>query len=295
MKNMKIICNPSEISPVALAIGNFDGVHLGHKAIISKARKVAADNGLQVAVMTFEPHPRMFFQREKAPKRISLFKQKMQLLEANGIDICYVLKFNANFARLPATEFVQKYLAGNHVITGADFAFGADRGGDAAMLQEMLGDKYHIVAPFKDSAEIVSSSRIRAALQAGDVKDANALLGHEFSISAKVQRGAGNGTKLGFPTANLQLKKHQLRPKYGVYAVETNFGSGVANFGVRPTLDGKTELLEVHIFNFSKDIYGQDLQVKFNDYIREEMHFADINQLKEQIEKDVEIAQKFIN
>lgn len=292
---MQIIYNPARIGRCALAIGNFDGVHLGHKAIIAKAKEIAAKQGVPAAVMTFEPHPRMFFQKEKAPKRITPFKQKIQLFSAEGVEICYVIKFNHYFASIKADDFMQRYLRRVHVITGENFGFGADRSGNTAILHEKLGDRYHSVAPIMLSDEVVSSSQIRHALTDGDLSKANAMLGHEFFVAGKVQRGAQNGAKLGFPTANLRLKPKQIRPKYGVYAVQTNFGAGVANFGVRPSLDGKTELLEVHIFDFSQDIYGKDLQVKFCAYIREEKFFDGIESLSEQIAKDVDAAKKIFN
>lgn len=290
---MQIIINPARIGSCALAIGNFDGVHLGHREIISKAQQVAGTNGFKTAVMTFEPHPRSFFQREKAPKRISLFKQKMQLLDEAGVEICYVMKFNQAFAGISADDFIARFLRRAHVVTGENFGFGANRSGDSAKLEEALGERYHRVCAYNGGGEVVSSSRIRAALQEGELAQANSLLGHKFVVAGKVRHGAKNGTKLGFPTANVALKPKQIRPKYGVYAVMTNYGAGVANLGVRPSLDGKTELLEVHLFNFNENIYGQDLQVEFHDYIRGEIHFSGVEELSAQIQKDKDAAEKF--
>lgn len=289
---MRIIYNPARIGSCALAIGNFDGVHLGHRAIIDKAREVAEGIGYKASVMTFEPHPRMFFQREKAPKRIATFKQKMQLLKDAGVEDCYVMKFNSKFAAIDADDFIARFLRRAHVVTGENFGFGAGRSGDSGKLDEALGARYHTVPALNIDGDVVSSSRIRAALQEGELELANQLLGHKFSVQGKVQHGAKQGAQLGFPTANLRLKPKQLRPKYGVYAVQTNLGAGVANFGVRPSLDGKNELLEVHLFNFAKDIYGEDLQVKFHAYIRPEKHFAGVDELRAQIEKDVNAAKQ---
>jgi riboflavin kinase/FMN adenylyltransferase len=293
---MQIICNPARIGRCALAIGNFDGVHVGHKAIIAKTREVAVSSDMPdmpVAVMTFEPHPRQFFQKEKAPKRITPFKQKMQLLAGEGVDICYVIKFNRYFASIAADDFMARYLRRALIVTGENFAFGADRGGDTTLLEAKLGLRYHKVSVLESVGEIASSSQVRHALVDGNLDKANAMLGHEFFVMGKVQHGAKNGAKLGFPTANIKLKPKQIRPKYGVYAVKTNYGAGVANFGVRPSFDGKTELLEVHIFNFAQDIYGQDLQVKFCAYIREEKFFDGIESLSQQITKDIDATQDF--
>ncbi len=292
---MQIIFNPKKMPPelagkLAIAIGNFDGLHKGHCAIITAAREVAREKGLKTAVITFEPHPLHIFRPEKLPVRLTDMKSKLNLFEELGVEVAIILKFNKKFAQLPAEEFIEKFLRGNHVITGHDFAFGKGRAGSAEMLEEKLGRDYTRLEQLGNGEIVYSSSAIRKALREGDVKNANSLLGRNYQITARVVSGAGKGSAIGFPTANLRLKPAMLRPKYGVYKVITNYGRGVANFGVRPTLDGRTELLEVHIFGFDKKIYGEKLTVEFVDFIRAEKAFNSVEELKEQIGKDCEQA-----
>lgn len=286
---MKIIFNPTSIDQkLAVALGNFDGVHLGHQAIIAQAKKFAKDNSLPASVITFEPHPVKLFRPESSHNRIADLKGKIKLLEEQGIENCYILKFNKSFSQLTADEFINRYIKDSFVVTGNDFSFGSKRQGNTEILKSVFGDKYY-------SSEIIggiSSSKIRDALRAGDVREANKMLGHHYTIRGNVVSGDAKARELGFPTANIRLKRDLLRAKYGVYAVSTQYGRGVANFGVRPTLDGTKELLEVHIFDFEKNIYGQALEVKFIDYIREERKFASFDDLANQIKLDSKIARE---
>ncbi len=290
---MKIIYNPKTIpSGHAIALGNFDGVHLGHKVILRQMRDIAAAKSLKPAVITFEPHPIALFRPQVLPVRINDLHVKMELLAANGVEVCYIIKFNRQFSELKALEFIDKYLRGNHIITGFNFAFGHNREGGPELLHEVLGGNYTQVEPVEEGGAVYSSSMVRMALKSGEVRMANKLLGYDYYIRGKVIRGAGKGAGIGFATANIKLKPSLLRAKYGVYAVNTQFGRGVANFGVRPTVDGKTELLEVHIFDFAKDIYGQSLKVEFLDFIREERTYKSLDELKLQIVKDAAKAKE---
>jgi len=288
---MQVYYNPKVIEKnQVIALGNFDGVHMGHKAILKKTKWLAAQSGAKPAVITFEPHPVHLFKPSVLPIRINSLKGKIALLEKAGIENCHILKFNRSFANLSAEEFINKYLAGNHIVTGYDFVFGKSRTGNAELLQERLGENYTIIPPQEGDGVVYSSSKVRTALKAGDVQTANFLLGHNYFIEGKVLHGAGKGAQIGFATANIKLKPYLLKPKYGVYKVQTNYGAGIANFGVRPTLDGITEILEVHLFDFRGDIYGKMLNVEFEKYIRAEKKFASVQELKNQIQEDIKIA-----
>ncbi|PIR32077.1 MAG: hypothetical protein COV36_05345 [Alphaproteobacteria bacterium CG11_big_fil_rev_8_21_14_0_20_44_7] len=292
---MQIIFNPALINDkCVIALGNFDGVHLGHKAIVQKTVELAKEKQVPAAVMTFEPHPMHLFRKDKLPIRLTPLKAKIALLEREGIERVYIMKFNRSFAEISAEDFISRFLANCHVVTGSNFGFGKGRSGDERLLKAKLGENYTQITEISQAGEVYSSSLIRKALKSGDVEAANKLLGHIYYIDGKVIGGAKLGEGLGYPTANIKLKAQMLRPKYGVYAVETNFGAGVANFGLRPTIDGKTELLEVHIFDFAENIYGQDLRVNLLAFIREEKHFENIEALKEQIGKDAEAAKAII-
>ena len=287
----KIIYNPKEISGgfangYVLALGNYDGFHLGHKAIIAKARAIADQKGLKLGVISFEPHPITLFKPEKLPIRLNTLRDKVCQLEEAGVDSLIILRFNKSFSEISAHDFIARYLQGNHVVTGFNFAFGYKRQGNTELLQKELGENYTMIDPAKNGEVIYSSSVVRHAIKDGNVRLATQILGHRYFISGKVIKGAGKGSQLGFATANIKLRPELMRPKYGVYAVKTNYGFGVANFGVRPTIDGKTELLEVHLFDFEKDIYGKALKIEFIDYLREEKQFNNIDELIKQISAD---------
>lgn len=285
---MELIYNPTKMPDnLVAAIGNFDGVHLGHKKILGVAKDIAQRTGKRLAVISFEPHPLHIFRPERIPARITDLCAKTDILEDFGVEVLVLLKFNQRFSQISAQDFITKYLAGNHIVSGYNFAFGHKRGGDTKLLKNALGENYTMVDVVAHDEIIYSSSEVRKALQNGDIKLANKLLGHNYFVDLRVAHGAGQGAKLGFPTANLKYKPHMLRPKHGVYKVMTNHGLGVANFGVRPTLDGVTELLEVHLFDFNGDLYGKKLRVEFLDYIRGEKKFSSVDELKKQIQEDI--------
>jgi len=281
---------------VALTLGNFDGVHLGHKAIIGETLKIARAEKLPALLMTFEPHPVSVLQPGGAPFRITSFKQKAELLEKLGIDILLVMKFDRDFANISADEFVKDLLVRDlktrHVIIGHDCNFGRNRGGDAAFLRAKAAEHgfgFTQLSP-RGNAEPFSSTLIRNHIRKGEMREAAGLLGHPFAVLGTVIEGDKRGRTIGFPTANLELGDY-VRPKFGVYAAEAKIAGtaykSIANIGIRPTIGGEKELLEVHILDWSGDIYGREIEVEFNDFIREEKKFSDVEELKKQIAEDI--------
>lgn len=290
-----------------LVLGNFDGVHLGHQAVIAAARDRANALETSVSVLTLEPHPRTLFKPNHPPFRLTPPEAKRRLLRALGVEDVITLNFTPELASLSAPDFVRDILIRDygvkHVVAGHDFVFGYKRGGTMKTLRELLAP-YSVdvteVAPFLDSGgHIMSSSRTREALHAGDLLTAEHILGRPWSISGKVVRGAQRARALGFPTANIELGDY-LRPKFGVYVVRArragaseNF-TGVANIGNRPTVDGLHELLEFHLFDFHSVIYDEEWEVELLHYLRPERKFDDFAALSEQIGRDVEQAKAWL-
>lgn len=292
-------------TPTVLAIGNFDGVHLGHRALLSRLTAKAVELGLPPSVMTFEPHPREIFTPEQAPARLTSLREKLNLLEDCGVGRAYVLHFSRKLAHLSAEEFIDRVLVGGlgvrHVIIGDDFRFGCGRVGDFDLLRRAGAQhKFGVEAmPTVDiDGERVSSSAVRDALAAGDLEHAARLLGRPYVIAGRVVHGERVGRKFGFPTANVQLKRKRL-PLTGVFAVEVSgLGGGrlrgAANLGVRPTLGrGLKPVLEVHIFDFDRDIYGSHLTVHFLHKLRDEAKFDSHEALKAQIACDVAATKQY--
>lgn len=294
-------------SAVALTIGNFDGVHRGHQALIQKLREAAGKFGLPAAVMTFEPHPREFFAPANAPTRLSSLREKLELLEERGVDQVYVFRFSREFAVLTPAAFIEdilvRGLGTRWLAVGDDFRFGARRAGDYAMLQsasDEFGFRLESLPTVEIDGHRVSSSAVRAALAAGDLQAAQKLLGRSYGISGRVVQGDRLGRELGFPTANVQLKHNRL-PLTGIYAVEVcGLGPkalpGAASLGVRPTIndEGKATL-EVHLIDFDADIYGRHVRVDFVRKIRDEEKYSDLGALQAQIARDVEaVRQVFV-
>ena len=286
-----------------MALGNFDGVHCGHRAVIRTTMEKARGMGVAARVFTLEPHPRSILKPDIPPFRLTPEPAKIRYLKAMGVDDVIVEPFTDAFLHLPAQDFVQKILVEKygvqHVVAGFDFVFGHQRAGTMAKLREWLMP-HHVgvteVMPFRDKGgEVMSSSRTRLALQAGDMKTATHILGRPWSIAGVVEQGAQRGRQMSVPTANIRLGDY-IRPKFGVYAVEAGrVGEapryqGVANIGTRPTVDGKSEWLEAHLFNFEGDIYGQEWEVGLLDFIRPEKAFANVDELRTQIMQDIETA-----
>ena len=292
-------------SATVLTIGNFDGVHLGHRALLARLTAAAAKAGLPAAVLTFEPHLREFFAPQSAPPRLSTLREKLELLADDGVELTYVCHFNARFAGLSAEVFIERVLVGalrvRHLIVGDDFRFGTRRSGDFALLRE-AGDRLGFQVEAMDSVtlegERASSSAVRDALQDGRLEHAARLLGRPYSIDGRVVRGDQIGRQLGFATANIRIK-HERPPLQGVFAVEVKGlpggpHRGAANLGYRPTANQVARpLLEVHLFDFAADIYGAHLNVRFLHKLRDEMKFPDFDALKAQIANDVKAAQAY--
>jgi riboflavin kinase / FMN adenylyltransferase len=307
---MHILRHPSSLRQAergaVVAIGNFDGIHLGHQAVIGIAGRLARDAGAPQAVLTFEPHPRSVFQPAGPPFRLTPFRVKAQLLRQLGVEILFSLRFDLALASRSAEDFVRSVLVERlgirHAVVGYDFVFGNRRRGTAALLVEMgreLGFGVTTVEPVQAGEEIYSSTRIRHLLEAGKPRDAAALLGRPWEIDGRVERGDQRGRTIGFPTANLLLADY-LRPAAGVYAVRAGIGrngawyDAVANFGRRPTFNGTDLRLEVHLFDFAGDLYGRHLRVQLIDYIRPEQKFSGIDALKAQIAADADAARAIL-
>jgi riboflavin kinase/FMN adenylyltransferase len=294
---------PPAFKGAHIALGNFDGVHLGHRAILSACIAGAKAQGAKAAVMTFEPHPREFFARNPEKLRIYPLARKLELLRDCGIDCVYVVRFNARFAATSAHDFIEtllhKKLAVRHVVTGYNFAFGNHRQGNTAFLAQMaesLGFGYSAVDPVHDAhGNSISSSAVRDALAQGDMQAASGMLGQPYTITGRVKKGDGRGRGLGFPTANLALSG-LLWPRFGVYgvrvALDDQIIDGVANLGVKPTFPGAAPLLEVHCFGIDRDLVGKKIRVELRDFLREEQKFASLDALKTQIARDCEQAKE---
>lgn len=288
----------SSDTPHALAIGNFDGLHLGHQALLAKTVAVAKRLQLKPAVMTFDPHPREFFTPKQAPTRLSSLREKLEYFEEVGIEDAYVLRFNQKFAAITAQDFMDQVLTdaltANTILVGGDFCFGAKRKGT---VQDLVEAGFNLIdfPQIEVGNERVSSTLVRAALANGDLKLAQQYLGRPYNISGKVVHGAKRGRQIGYPTANVHMR-HERPALTGVYAVKLDGRNGVANLGVRPTIDGIPKLLlEVYVFDFNGDLYDQHVHVEFFHKIRDEMKFAGLDALKAQISLDVERAQDFFN
>ena len=291
-------------APVVLAIGNFDGVHRGHAALLQRLTEIAGRSGLAPTVLTFEPHPREFFAPASAPARLTTLREKLELLAESGATQTMICPFNAGFAALSADEFIEQVLVRGcqvkHLIIGDDFRFGCGRSGDFALLQA-AGQRYGFTVEAMGSVmvdgERVSSSAVRQALAAGDMERAALLLGRPYIIDGQVSHGDKIGRQLGFATANIRIRHNPL-PMTGVFAVEVRgLGErplpGVANLGIRPTVGGTRPLLEVHLFDFNRDIYGAHISVRFVHKLRDEQRFPNFDALKAQIAADAVAARAF--
>ncbi len=296
---------PNPAQGCVATIGNFDGVHLGHQAVLTQLAMKADMLNLPAVVITFEPQPFEYFVPEKAPARLSRFREKVEALRAYSIQKLCVLRFNRQLAEMQAETFIQKLLVEGlnvrYLVVGDDFRFGKDRQGDFALLQQVgkqQGFQVVNMHTFAIEDMRVSSTRIREALQDGDLAVAEKLLGRPYRMSGRVAHGDKRGRKMGYPTANIHLHRAKV-PLNGVYAVQL-YGideepvNGVANIGVRPTISGSDKaLLEVHLFDFKRDIYGEHVQVYFLKKLREEQKFASLEQLIEQIHIDSAQAKSF--
>lgn len=290
--------------PTAVAIGSFDGVHLGHQAIIKKLTSIAKKNQLQPYILFFEPLPKEFFLKENAPTRIYDFRNKVINLHNLSLENIICQKFNTNFANIEAEDFIEKYLIEKlnikHIIVGDDFKFGKKRKGDYDLLKT-FSTKYNFkvdkISTLNLDNHRISSSQIRQAIAEHNLDQASKLLGRSLKINSRVIHGQKNGRKIGFHTANQKLPKNSALK--GVYLTKVHFDNnecfyGISNAGTRPTVDGKNNLLETHIFNFDKDIYSKHITTEIIEFIRPEKKFNSFEELKSQISQDIKTAKKLI-
>ena len=293
---------PSDARPGAVALGAFDGIHLGHRAILGRAVTLARERGLEALACTFDPHPLEVLQPDRAPLPITTLVDRLQLIAETGIDTAVVVAFTRAIAALEPEAFVRDALAGTlrarEIVVGFNHRFGRGARGDARLLETLgpsLGFRTHVVAPLEVDGVPVSSSEIRTALGRGDLERATRLLGRPYALGGEVVRGAGRGRTLGFPTANVRMDlRLPLAP--GVYVCRARVGPAeyraVVNAGVRPTF-GETELaVEAHLLDFSGDLYGQRIQLTFLRRLREERRFPSAEALREQIAADVAAARR---
>lgn len=294
-------------TPHAVTIGNFDGLHLGHKAMLTRLQDVARARGLPSCVLSFEPHPREFFAPDQAPARLSSLREKAECLQRLGIDRLHVFRFDRAFSALTAETFIEQVLGhtlqARYVLVGDDFRYGAKRAGDFALLKkagESLGFDAEFLPTVEVAGERVSSTAVRNALAAGELEHAAHLLGRPYSISGHVVHGDKLGRDIGFPTANIQIK-HNRPPLMGIFAVEV-YGlngeplPGVASLGKRPTVKSPdaVPVLEVHLFDFDAEIYGRRVRVNFLHKLRDEEKYPDLDSLVAQIRRDVDNAKQYL-
>jgi riboflavin kinase/FMN adenylyltransferase len=290
---------PADARGAAIALGNFDGVHLGHQAVIASARAVANEREIALGAAVFEPHPRRFFKPDLPPFRLQTTRQRARALAEAGVKEVFEIGFDAALAQSSDREFAERVLhdllGAAHVSVGADFRFGKGRMGDAASLMALgaeFGFSVEAVTPIRAGEEKISSSAIREAIAAGDMGEASRMLGRPWAIEGEVRAGFQRGASFGFPTANLALGDY-VRPKLGIYAVRVDLGDGVllpgaASVGVNPTVGALPEpVLETHLFDFSGDLYGRQIEVELIAFLREEAKFDDVEALKTQMRQDV--------
>ena len=292
---------PADCRGAAYAIGNFDGVHRGHQAVIARAAAAARELGAPLGVLTFEPHPRSVFVPDSPPFRLTPFRAKARLLQELGVEILSALRFDRALYEKPADRFVQDVLVdglgARHIVVGYDFVFGFRRSGNVEVLAA-LGQRHgfgvDVVEPVTHGEDVYSSTLIRLDLESGRPRRAAELLGHWWEVAGRVRHGDARGRQIGFRTANLHLKPGALRPALGVYAVHVGLEQGggwrwlqgVANLGRRPTFDGQGVILEVHLFDFAADVYGRPIRVAFVERLRGERKFPGLDALKAQIVAD---------
>lgn len=289
-----------------VALGNFDGFHRGHQAVVGRAVALAKAQGRPAIVATFDPHPVRWFKPDVPPFRLTSFDQRERLFAEAGADAMLVFRFDGELAGVSAADFITDRLIARAgvagVVTGEDFTFGKGRGGNTRVLAEIGGANglnVETVGPVDEGGETISSSRIRDALQAGDCAAATHLMTRPYAIQGVVQHGDKVGRTIGYPTANIDMGDY-LRPRYGIYAVRGRLAdgrvlNGAANLGVRPMFDPPKELLEPYFFDFSGDLYGQDIEVELHSFIRPEAKFDNLDELTAQMERDCDEARDILS
>ncbi|WP_313436005.1 bifunctional riboflavin kinase/FAD synthetase [Novosphingobium sp.] len=297
---------PEAMRGAVLALGNFDGFHQGHQAVVGEAIRWARELGRPAVVATFDPHPVRLFKPDAPAFRLTTLDQRQDLFAAAGADAMLVLHFDRAMAEMSAPDWIEQVLGHQlgcvGVVTGEDFTFGKGRGGNPQVLRE-VGARFGLigrtVGPVHDDEGVVSSSRIRDALKLGECETATRLLTRPFAVRGEVQHGGKLGRTIGFPTANLDMQ-HYLRPRYGIYAVTGRLPDGrvlpgAANMGVRPTFEPPIELLEPYFFDFSGDLYGQEIEVAFHHFLRPEAKFDSLDELVAQMNRDCDRARELLS
>ena len=289
---MQILKEPTINPNLSIALGFFDGVHLGHKKVIETAVNFAKTNNTKSAVITFSKHP-CYYLKKISPKYILTKEDKEKTIEQLGVDFLYELDFKS-ISNLSAKEYLENILVKNFsptaISTGWNHNFGCKKSGDVKFLhanEAKYNYKYFELPPQKINNEIISSTTIRQYLTNGEIEKANSMLGYKFKITGEIIKGNQIGRTIGFPTANLSYPNELIELAYGVYSVNTNFGKGIANYGSRPTINGVKPVLEINILNFNQNIYGKILTVEFNKMIRREKKFPSLEALKHQIQLDI--------
>ncbi|MCZ2084220.1 MAG: bifunctional riboflavin kinase/FAD synthetase [Flavobacteriales bacterium] len=290
--------------PLALSIGMFDGVHLGHQSIINKLNRISESKNLESGILTFWPHPRKVFNPNDDLKLLNTIEEKTYLLQKNGLQQLFLKEFDEDFRNLAGEEFVKQILVEKlqvkHLIIGYDHTFGKNRSGDFSLLKKMgpeLGFEVEQVEAVSYKDLNISSTQIRNALSNGDILSANEMLGYNYSVSGTVIHGKKIGRTIGYPTANIEVDSIKLLPKKGAYIVDVfvkdQHYKGMLSIGTNPTVEGKTISVEVYILDFNKDIYGQEISVNFRDFLHEEIKFKGLEELMVRLDEDKRLTSEF--
>lgn len=304
MKIIKNLQTYQEKTPLALSIGMFDGVHLGHQSIINQLNTIAKEKKIESAILTFWPHPRIIFNPEDDLKLLNTIEEKTYFLEKHGIQYLFLQEFDADFRNLMGEEFVKQILVEKlnvkYLIIGHDHTFGKNKSGDFTLLKKMapeFGFEVHQVEAINFHEKNISSTQIRNALSAGNVKEANEMLGYVYSVSGKVIHGKKIGRTIGYPTANIDVNSLKLLPKKGAYIVDVfvkkQHLKGMLSIGTNPTVAGNNLTIEVYILDFNEDIYGEEISVNFREFLHEEIKFKNLEKLIERLDEDKRLTEEF--
>ena len=304
MKIVREFENYTENTPKVLSLGMFDGVHFGHISIINLLKSLAQENNLETAILTFWPHPRKVFNPNDEIKLLNTLNEKLNLLENANLDVVFLKSFDENFRNLTGEEFVRQILVQKlnvkHIIIGHDHVFGKNKSGNFELLQKLSKELDFVVQQLdavKEGEFNISSTKIRNCLANGNIIGANKMLGYHYSVSGKVIDGKKLGRTIGYPTANIEVDELKLLPKKGAYIVEVyvknKFYKGMLSIGTNPTVNGDKLTVEVYILDFNKDIYGEEITVKFRDFLHEEIKFESLEKLIERLDEDKRLTKEF--
>ncbi len=304
MKIVREFENYTENTPKVLSLGMFDGVHFGHISIINLLKSVAQENNLETAILTFWPHPRKVFNPNDEIKLLNTLNEKLNLLENANLDVVFLKSFDENFRNLTGEEFIRQILVQKlnvkHIIIGHDHVFGKNKSGNFELLQKLSKELDFVVQQLdavKEGEFNISSTKIRNYLANGNIIGANKMLCYHYSVSGKVIDGKKLGRTIGYPTANIEVDELKLLPKKGAYIVEVyvknKFYKGMLSIGTNPTVNGDKLTVEVYILDFNKDIYGEEITVKFRDFLHEEIKFDSLEKLIERLDEDKRLTKEF--